>query len=141
MYCDYFSEVGRKVKDAGMQFGYHNHAFEFKKIDDQIIFDYMLDNVDKQNVIFELDVYWIMKGGYSALDYMRKYASQIRVLHIKDEMEIGASGEIDFKPIFELAYANDIEDWYVEVERYTSHIFVASVQQSYDFLNNASYVK
>ncbi|MDR1056062.1 MAG: sugar phosphate isomerase/epimerase [Prevotellaceae bacterium] len=141
MYCDYFSEVGQKVKLAGMQFGYHNHAFEFKKIDDRIIFDYLLQNVDKQNVLFELDVYWIMKGGYSPSDYMKKYASQIRVLHIKDEKEIGASGEIDFKPIFELAYANKIEDWYVEVEQYTNNNPIESVKQSYEFLNNANYVK
>ena len=141
MYCDYFSDVGKKVKDAGMLFGYHNHAFEFKKIEDQIIYDYMLANVDKNNVLFELDVYWIMVGGYNPVEYMKKYASQIKVLHIKDEKEIGASGKMDFKPIFEQAYANKIEDWYVEVEQYTNNNPVESVQQSYTFLYNADYVK
>ena len=26
--CDYFNAVGKKCKDLGMKFGYHNHAFE-----------------------------------------------------------------------------------------------------------------
>lgn len=141
MYCDYFSEVGEKVAKAGMQFGYHNHDFEFKKINDQIIFDYMLQNVDKKNVVFELDVYWVMRGGHNPVDYMKNYPSQIRVLHIKDEKEIGASGLMDFKSIFEQAYAIDINDWYVEVERYSSDSPVNSVKQSFDYLYQADYVR
>ena len=38
-------------------------------------------------------------------------------------------------------YANNIKDWYVEVEQYTQNDPVASVQQSYDYLNKADYVK
>ena len=37
--------------------------------------------------------------------------------------------------------ANNIKDWYVEVEQYTNNDPVASVQQSFDFLNKAEYVK
>ena len=140
MYCDYFSTVGYKTASASIAFGYHNHDFEFRKIDDQIIYDFMLNNVSKNHVFFEADVYWIMKGGYNPVDYMKQYADQITVLHIKDEKEIGASGEMDFQAIFEQAKANNIKDWYVEVERYTNNNPVESVQQSFDYLNNAAYV-
>ena len=140
MYCDYFNTVGYKTASASIAFGYHNHDFEFRKIDGQIIYDFMLNNVSKNHVFFEADVYWIMKGGYNPVDYMRDYADQIRVLHIKDEKEIGASGEMDFQAIFEQAKANNIKDWYVEVERYTNENPVESVQQSFDYLNNAAYV-
>ncbi|MEG1545096.1 MAG: sugar phosphate isomerase/epimerase, partial [Tannerellaceae bacterium] len=54
---------------------------------------------------------------------------------------IGGSKKIDFKPIFDQMYANNVKDWYVEVERYTNNDPVASVQQSYDYLNKAEYVK
>jgi len=140
MYCDYFSTVGYKTASASIAFGYHNHDFEFRKIDDQIIYDFMLNNVSKNHVFFQADVYWIMKGGYNPVDYMRNYADQITVLHIKDEKEIGASGEMDFQAIFEQAKANNIRDWYVEVERYTNNNPVESVQQSFDYLNKAAYV-
>ena len=140
MYCDYFNTVGYKTAAASIAFGYHNHAFEFRKIDGQLIYDYMLQNVSKNHVLFQLDVYWCKEGGYDPVAYLKKYADQIQVVHIKDAKEIGASGEIDFKPIFDQMNTNGIKDWYVEVERYTNNNSKESVQQSFDFLNKAPYV-
>lgn len=141
IYCDYFNTVGYKTAAASIAFGYHNHNFEFRKIGDQLIYDFLLDNVSKNHVFFELDVYWCIKGNANPVTYLKNRPSQFKALHIKDEKEIGASGEIDFKPIFDQMYANNIKDWYVEVEQYTNNDPVASVQQSYDFLNKAAYVK
>ena len=140
-WCDYFSSVGLKTAAASIAFGYHNHDYEFKKIGNQVIYDYMLDNVSKNHVFFELDVYWCQFGGANVVDYMKKYAGQFKALHIKDEKEIGASGKMDFKSIFDQMYANNIKDWYVEIEEYTNNDPLASCQQSYDFLNKADYVK
>ena len=63
MYCDYFNTVGYKTAAASIAFGYHNHDFEFRKIDDQLIYDFLLDNVSPNHVFFEMDVYWVMMGG------------------------------------------------------------------------------
>ena len=38
-YCNYFNEVGKKCKEAGMLFGYHNHAHEYQKIEDKVMYD------------------------------------------------------------------------------------------------------
>lgn len=141
VYCDYFNTIGYKTAAASIAFGYHNHAFEFRKIDDQLIYDYLLNNVSKNHVLFELDVYWCKEGGYDPTEYLKKYADQIKVVHIKDAKEIGASGNIDFKPIFDQMNANNVKDWYVEVEQYTNNDPAASVKESYDFLNKAAYVK
>ena len=141
LYCDYFSKVGAKTREAGMSFGYHNHSGEFKKIGDHVIYDFMLDNTDKKTMMFELDVYWCQVGGADPVKYLKKYPKQIRLTHIKDEKEIGASGMMDFKSIFKQMKANRIKDWYVEVERYTYNDPVASVRESFDYLNNASYVR
>ncbi|MDR2496884.1 MAG: sugar phosphate isomerase/epimerase [Tannerellaceae bacterium] len=140
MYCDYFSLVGQKTAAASIAFGYHNHAHEFQKIDGKPILDIMLDTVSANHVLFELDVYWCIKGGADPVAYLKERSSQIRVIHIKDEKEIGASGEINFQPIFEQMKANNIKDWYVEVEKYTNNNPVESVQQSYDYLAAADYV-
>lgn len=141
MYCDYFNTVGYKTASASIAFGYHNHAFEYRKIDDQLIYDFMLDNVSKNHVFFELDVYWCIEGGQDPVAYLKNRPDQFKAIHIKDAKEIGASGKIDFKPIFDQMTANNIKDWYVEVEQYTNNDPVASVQQSFDFLNKAEYVK
>ncbi|MDL2281540.1 sugar phosphate isomerase/epimerase [Parabacteroides sp. OttesenSCG-928-G06] len=138
--CDYFNTIGYKTAAAGIAFGYHNHAFEFRKIEDQLIYDYMLKNVSKNHVFFQLDVYWCQEGGYDPVEYLKKYADQIRTIHIKDEKEIGASGKMNFQPIFEQMKANNIKDWYVEVEKYTNNNAVESVQQSIDYLKAAEYV-
>ncbi|MDR2811050.1 MAG: sugar phosphate isomerase/epimerase [Tannerellaceae bacterium] len=140
LYCDYFTSVGYKTAAASIAFGYHNHAFEFEKIGDQLIYDYMLDTVSANHVFFELDVYWCIVGGGDPVKYIREHPSQFKTIHIKDEKEIGASGQIDFQPIFEQMKANNVKDWYVEVEEYTNNDPVASVQESFDYLNKAEYV-
>lgn len=141
MYCDYFNTVGYKTAAASIAFGYHNHDFEFRKIDDQLIYDYLLDNVSPNHVFFEMDVYWVTKGGGDPVAYLKNRPSQFKAIHIKDEKEIGESGMMSFQPIFDQMYSNNVKDWYVEVERYTNNDPVASVQQSYDYLNQADYVK
>lgn len=141
LYCDYFSMVGEKSAKAGIAFGYHNHTGEFKKIGDNVILDYMLANVNKNDVFFELDVYWCHEGGANPAEYLKKYASQFKLAHIKDEKEIGASGKMDFKAIFDQMNANKMKDWYVEVEEYTNNDAVAGLQKSYDYLKKARYVK
>ncbi|MDR0536843.1 MAG: sugar phosphate isomerase/epimerase [Tannerellaceae bacterium] len=139
-YCDYFSSVGQKTAAASISFGYHNHAHEFKTIDGQPIYDLMLDNVSKNHVTFELDVFWCIKGGADPVKYLAERPGQFKAIHIKDAKEIGASKEINFQPIFEQMKANNIKDWFVEVEEYTNNNPVESVQQSYDYLAAAEYV-
>jgi hypothetical protein len=73
-------------------------------------------------------------------EYFNKYPKRFELLHIKDEKEIGASGLIDFKPIYENKAKAGAKYCFVEVERYDFEPFV-SVQKSYDFLINASYTK
>jgi sugar phosphate isomerase/epimerase len=140
MYCDYFTTVGYKTAAASIAFGYHNHSFEWRKIDGQLIFDFLLDNVSRNHVCFELDVYWCQVGGGNPVSYLKDRPGQFKAVHIKDEKEIGVSGRMDFKSIFDQMYANNIKDWYVEVEEYTNNDPVASVQQSFDYLNLADYV-
>ncbi len=141
LYCDYFTSVGYKTAAASMAFGYHNHDFEFKyQFDGKSAYDFLLDNVSKQHVFFQMDVYWVMMGGQDPVKYLKDRPSQFKTIHIKDEKEIGASGKMNFQAIFEQMKANNVKDWYVEVEEYTNNNPVASVQESYDFLNKADYV-
>ncbi|MCC8172799.1 MAG: sugar phosphate isomerase/epimerase [Parabacteroides sp.] len=141
MYCDYFNAVGEKAAAAGIGFGYHNHKFEFNRVDGQVIYDFLLQNTDKRNVLFELDVYWCQEGGGNPVAYLADCADRIKLVHIKDEKEIGASGKMNFEPIFNQMNANGIRDWYVEVEEFTGNDAVGGLRQSFDFLDKAAYVK
>jgi len=140
-YGDYFNEIGMTAITANIAFGYHNHDFEFKnKIDDVPVYDLLLANTNPEHVFFQNDVYWTQEGGYDPVEYLKKFPQRMKVLHIKDAKAIGASGKMDFKAIFEQAYANGMKDWYVEVERYDGTP-QEDVKKSYDFLKAAEYVK
>ena len=140
-YCDYYNQVALITAGASMMFGYHNHAFEFEgKIDGKPIYDYMLANTSPRHVGFQLDVYWIKKGGYDPVDYMKKYADRIKLLHIKDVKAIGVHNFVDFKAIFNQAYANGIKDWFVEVEEYDGTP-QEDVKKSAEYLINAAFTK
>lgn len=140
-HADYYNEIGLITAAASIRFGYHNHAFEFEnKIDGTPVYDLLIEATSPRHVMFQNDVYWTKKGGYDPVDYLKKYPDRIKVLHIKDERTIGASGTMDFKPIFDQAYASGVSDWYVEIEEY-DNIPMEDVKNSYLFLADAAYVK
>ena len=140
-YCDYFNEIALITAGASIQFGYHNHAFEFEnKIDGVPVYDLMLKNTSPRHVTFQLDVYWIKKGGYDPVDYMKRYADRIKVLHIKDEKAIGVHNVVDFKAVFNQAYASGVKDWFVEVEAYDGTP-QEDVKKSADYLLGSVFVK
>ena len=115
-YCNYFNEIGRRVKDAGMQFGYHNHSHEFEKVEEQVVYDFMLEHTDADHVFFEMDVYWAVMGKASPVEYFKKYPGRFALLHIKDKYEIGGSGMVGFDAIFRNAEAAGLKGIVVEQE-------------------------
>ena len=139
MYCDYFNAVGEKCNAAGIRFGYHNHDGEFKDVEGQTIYDFMLKNTDPAKVMFEMDLFWITKGGKNPVDYFNAYPGRFELWHVKDQAEVGA-GPMDFKPIFENAATSGVKKFIVEVEEY-NFTPIESVQKSLEFLQNAEFVK
>lgn len=139
-YCDYFNAVGEKCLAKGIRFGYHNHAHEFDSLEGQVIYDFMLQNTDSSKVFFQIDLYWIQQGGADPIAYFNNYPKRFVSYHVKDTLEVGASGKIDFKTIFESAEIAGMKYYVVEQEAFTTTPF-EGVKQSFDFLNNAEYVK
>ncbi|WP_194775061.1 sugar phosphate isomerase/epimerase family protein [Pararhodonellum marinum] len=139
-WCEYFNNIGLLSKASDIKFGFHNHAGEFVKIEDEIMYDYMLNHTDPDLVCYEMDVYWVTKGGHNPVDYLEKYPGRFPLLHIKDEKELGESGLMDYGPIFEAAYKQGMRDFYVEVERY-NYEPIESVAKSFNYLHQAAYVK
>lgn len=114
--CDYFNKVGKLAKEYGLLLGYHNHSHEYKEMEGQVIWEYMVEHTDHECVFFQMDVYWTTMGGKNPVDYLKKYPDRIKMLHIKDDMVIGDSGKVDFEAIFNQFYANGYKDFVVEQE-------------------------
>jgi sugar phosphate isomerase/epimerase len=158
-----FNEAGKIAKAGGLTWGYHNHSGEFARVVPggkeaivgrpggfgrrqepegiEVIYDGFLKNTDPALVIFELDVYWAVMGQYDPVAYMKKYADRIRALHIKDVAVLGESGMMNFQKIYEVAYQNGIQDFYVELENYKGGTQFEGVKGCADYLLKAPFVK
>lgn len=74
--------IGKKLKDEGMTFVYHNHAFEFARYGVKNGMDILFDELT--DVQFELDVYWVQSGGADPIDWIKKVAGRMDVVHFKE---------------------------------------------------------
>lgn len=82
---DIMNKAGRLCKEAGMQFAYHNHDFEFEPMADGMLpMDLLLKETDGELVKIELDIYWITKAGKSYSDYFQRYPGRFPLWHVKD---------------------------------------------------------
>lgn len=138
---DILNEAGRKAREAGLQFCYHNHDFEFQKLDGELPMDVLLENTDSDLVKVELDLYWIQKAGFDPVEFFEKYEGRIPLWHVKD-MEKGGdqsftevgNGVIDFKKIFANKDIAGMESFFVEQD--VSANPLKSIEKSYSYLNN-----
>ena len=139
--CDYFNAVGKKCKDLGMKFGYHNHAFEMEEIEGKVQIEYMIENTDPELVFYQIDVYWAVYGHYSPADLFNKYPGRFALLHIKDKKEIGQSGMVGFDAVFGNAEVAGMENFVVEVEGCRNEAALEGTRVSADYLRKAPFVK
>jgi sugar phosphate isomerase/epimerase len=138
--CRYLDAVGAKCRQQGIVYGYHNHSHEFRKVEDKVMYDYMIEHTNPENVFFEMDVYWAVMGQVSPVDYFNKYAGRFKALHIKDHREIGQSGMVGFDAIFNNSKVAGLQYIFVELEETRNDIYTG-LQQSIDYLKKASFVK
>lgn len=77
-------KLGAKLKEAGMVLQYHNHDFEFVKVDGEYGLDMLYREVGPELLQTQLDTCWVNVGGENPSDYVRKYAGRIPTVHLKD---------------------------------------------------------
>jgi sugar phosphate isomerase/epimerase len=97
-WMDIFSKCGALCKQSGMQFGYHNHDFEFsEKVKDEILFDFMLANTDPETVFIQLDFGNLYNGGATATAVLKKWPGRFPSVHVKDMIEGDGQGDHKFE--------------------------------------------
>ncbi|MDP4222004.1 MAG: sugar phosphate isomerase/epimerase [Bacteroidota bacterium] len=102
-----WNKVGEIMKQHGIQFGYHNHNFEFANVEGKIpFFDIMMPQLDKNLVINELDLFWTTKAGQDPVEIIKKYPGRFQLFHMKDMYTREAPfystvGVKDFAPVGE----------------------------------------
>lgn len=118
-HIDLVAGFAEQCRDAGLQFGWHNHDFEFVELEGQRPMDLILDNTDPELVQVELDLYWITKAGADPFAYFKRYPGRFPQCHVKDmaadtSMADVGDGTIDFAAIFAASELAGFKHYYVE---------------------------
>ncbi len=79
---DVFNKAGKMLKNNGITLTYHPHGYEFGEYKGELLMDYMIKNA--KNFDFEMDVYWFAHPGEDPVEWLRKYPSKFKLMHLKD---------------------------------------------------------
>jgi sugar phosphate isomerase/epimerase len=124
-----WNEVGRIMKNVGIQFGYHNHNFEFDNLDGVVpYYDIFMPEMDADLITMEIDLFWASKAGQDPVEIFNRYPGRFQLYHLKDMFtneapffdvtkdDIAPVGEgvIDFKRILAAADVAGMKYHFVE---------------------------
>lgn len=118
------SEIGKKMHEKGFQFAYHNHAFEFAKLENgRRIFDMLIEDTKPEEFSFIGDTYWFQYGGVNPCEYIEKLSGRMKVCHFKDYgitdhtpkfVEIG-TGNLNLDEIYRKCISSGVK--YIVIEQ------------------------
>ncbi len=107
--------IAAELRKYGMKLGYHNHDFEFAKIDGKNKLDILYADTDPADLQTQVDTCWANVGGENPAEYVKKYTGRAPLVHIKDFVgqksnnmygliDGGKTEEVEVKPVvpFEL---------------------------------------
>ncbi|HWA88078.1 MAG TPA: sugar phosphate isomerase/epimerase [Opitutus sp.] len=127
------NEIGARLRASGLQLSYHNHAGEFKLLEDHPVFDWLLGAAEPRNLAAEVDVYWAHVAGYRPEKFLRDHGARVKLIHLKDEAEIGG-GPVDFPAVFAAIDAIGAAEWLVVEQEKYHHPPLASVRLCFEQL-------
>lgn len=136
--ADQFNQMGCRMQEAGLKFGYHNHTMEFRTEDHSNGFRILLENTDPRCVTMEMDIGWVIAGGADPVALMRQYPGRFSMLHVKDMTAavhgkdpservstVMGSGVVDLQPIFAAAEVTGVRHYFIEQEDFDRPVFDA----------------
>lgn len=102
---------GKKIHNAGLQFMYHNHDFEYKNVleDNRPLMHHISDDFTAEELCFTLDTFWVKAGGYDVIEEIERLSGRLPVVHFKDMLIneegqrkmawVGGGNQLDFEKI------------------------------------------
>ena len=144
-----FKPVVKRLAKEGLIFAYHNHAFEFEKIDGKFVFDIICEKMAADNFKSILDVYWLSYAGVNPVKFIKEHKDNIACVHFKDlkivanthkYAEVG-EGNLDWDDIISTCEEVGVTDALVEQDSdwFNENPF-ESLKISYDYLSKRGLV-
>jgi sugar phosphate isomerase/epimerase len=152
-FAEKLNRAGAKAHAAGLDFCYHNHAFEFQPMGGSAPIHVMVENTDPKLVGFEIDCFWASVAGHDPAELISHLSGRVHLLHLKDKArdtpvrynesvppatfkEVG-NGVIDWPAVLKAADAAGVQRYFVEQDQ-TPGDPVASLRQSFAYLSKLS---
>jgi len=143
-----YNQSAQFAKDNGLQFGLHNHWWEYRnKVAGKYVFEILNEELD-QDIFFEVDTYWVKVAGQDPANIIKNLGRRVQLLHIKDgpaiyrdnlaednpdPMTAVGKGAQNFPAI--LKAAGNRPEWLViEMDKTSTDVFEA-LKESLDYLN------
>lgn len=79
-----FTTVGRALHSQGLSFAYHIHGYEFEPSPAGTLMDTLLQSTPAEFVNYEMDIFWVTRGGGNAVDLLQRYPGRFPLMHLKD---------------------------------------------------------
>lgn len=141
------NQAAEKLRKEGLYLGYHNHAFEFTKMDGKFMMDRLIEETDPENVKFIVDTYWLQFGGMNPESFIRKLGKRAVAVHFKDlkvdknnkvEMAEIGEGNLDWDAIIQACEEAGTKWALVEQDVCQRNPF-ESLKMSYDYLKTKGF--
>jgi sugar phosphate isomerase/epimerase len=137
--ADLIHKAAEDAKFYKIKIGYHNHDAEFRVVGGKPIYDHLLEMTKPQELDFEMDLYWITKGGGDPLAYWKKWPGRFPLVHVKDAGQLPeqamadvGKGTIKWGDLFAHRKEAGIKHYFVERDDAPDPI--ASIKVSYEYL-------
>ena len=130
----------KRATGEGYRVAYHHHDFEFEKSNGARPFDILVGETDPALINFELDVYWLKKGGEDPKAVIETLKGRVKLIHLKDYVADGSmtdvgSGTLDMPALIAAAKHSGAEHFFVEHD-FPPEPYWPSVETSARYLRN-----
>jgi len=94
-----------KMRDMGAKYCFHNHWYDFGKLDGKNVIERMLEDFPEDSIDFILDLGWAAFAGQDVLELIEMLKGRLNCVHLKDYADMPADGSITtnayLRPIYE----------------------------------------
>ena len=134
----------KEFHKKGKYLMYHNHHFEFDKVDGKTIMAHLAERIPAQYMGFTLDTYWVQTGGGDPADWINKLKGRVPCIHLKDysygaKMAVVGEGNINFDRVFKEAEAAGTKYMIVEQDECNGEDPFDCLRRSYEYLKSRGF--
>lgn len=152
--ADKLNRAGKLASAQGLEFCYHNHAFEFEPMGGSMPAHVLMENLDPKLVNWELDLFWVSVAGHDPVEALNHLKGRVPLVHLKDKAsgtetrynesvpratfkEVG-NGVIDWSKVLPATETAGVKHYFVEQDQ-TPGDPIESLRQSFNYLKKLNF--